>query len=88
MTTDQPAIDALNGRRDLVAHAAGLVVMCQFGSVSLLQRKLNVGFALAAAVMDDLETLGVVGPAQSGRARDVLIPPDQAAAIQEEIANR
>lgn len=80
-------LTALNGRRDLVAHAAGLIVTCQFGSVSLLQRKLNVGFAMAAAVMDDLETLGVVGPHLPGRARDVLITPDQAVAIQEEIAN-
>ena len=57
----------------LFEEAAKLIILKQQGSTSLIQRKFSIGFNRAGRLMDQLERVGVVGPTQGSKPRDVLI---------------
>ncbi|MBN1465326.1 DNA translocase FtsK 4TM domain-containing protein [candidate division KSB1 bacterium] len=71
-----------SGERDpLFDEAMKVVVLSGQGSVSIVQRKLKVGYSRAARIIDQLEEAGIVGPFEGSKARDVLISPAELEAM-------
>ncbi len=72
----QPAEDGEADEDELLAQAARIVVQAGYGSVSLLQRKMRIGYVRAARLVDQLEAKGILGPAQGSNPREVLVGPE------------
>lgn len=74
--------DEAGSADEKVIAAIEVVVSCQAASTTLLQRKLGLGYARAARIMDELEQRGIVGPSEGSKPRKVLMTPLQLAEIK------
>ncbi|MCU1410708.1 MAG: cell division protein FtsK [Rhodoglobus sp.] len=83
----EPQQGSLSDHAAQLVEACRLIVESQFGSTSMLQRKLGIAFADAGVLLDELETYAVVGPINGSKARDVLLSPRDLPAALDRIRN-